>query len=140
MSTFELLTKIEPEDLLTYGIIPELIGRLPIVCPLGELDEEALMKILTEPRNALVKQYIRLLEMENVKLHFEPQALKAIVQEVKKKRTGARALRSVMERVMNDIMFDIPSQKNVKEVIINKGVVTGKKQPKVVYLEKKKSA
>jgi ATP-dependent Clp protease ATP-binding subunit ClpX len=140
MSAFELLTKIEPEDLLTYGIIPELIGRLPIVCPLGELDEEALMKILTEPRNALVKQYIRLLEMENVKLHFEPQALKAIVQEVKKKRTGARALRSVMERVMNDIMFDIPSQKNVKEVIINKGVVTGKKQPKVVYLEKKKSA
>jgi ATP-dependent Clp protease ATP-binding subunit ClpX len=87
-----------------------------------------------------VKQYIRLLEMENVKLHFEPPALKAIVQEVKKKRTGARALRSVMERVMNDIMFDIPSQKNVKEVIINKGVVTGKKQPKVVYLEKKKSA
>ncbi|NQS99214.1 MAG: ATP-dependent Clp protease ATP-binding subunit ClpX [candidate division Zixibacteria bacterium] len=140
MNAFELLLRIEPDDLLQFGLIPELIGRLPIVCPLGELDEAALMKILSQPRNALVKQYQRLMEMEGVALHFEREALKAIVKEVAKKRTGARALRGVMERVMCDIMFDIPSRKDVAEVIITKGVVTGRRKPRILTVEKKKRA
>ena len=140
MSALELLMRIEPDDLLQFGLIPELIGRLPIVCPLGELDDNALMRILTEPRNALVKQYQRLMEMEGVALHFEREALKTIVQEVAKKRTGARALRGVMERVMSDIMYDIPSQENVTGVIITKGAVTGRRKPRIITAEKKKRA
>ena len=140
MNAFELLLRIEPDDLLQFGLIPELIGRLPIVCPLGELDEAALMKILSQPRNALVKQYQRLMEMEGVALHFEREALKAIVKEVAKKRTGARALRGVMERVMCDIMFDIPSRKDVAEVIITKGAVSGRRKPRILTVEKKKRA
>ena len=103
-STLEMLKRMEPEDLLQFGLIPELIGRLPVYCPLGLLDEKALLSILTEPKNALVKQYNRLFEMEGVELVIEKDALKAIVSEVQNKRTGARALRSVMERVMCDIM------------------------------------
>ena len=140
MSIFDLLLRIEPDDLLQFGLIPELIGRLPVVCPLGELDENALMRILTEPKNALVKQYHKLMEMEGVILHFERDALKAVAHEVAKKRTGARALRGVMERIMCDIMFSVPSRKDVKEVIITKGVVSGKRKPKIVTAKKKKIA
>jgi len=138
--TLEMLTKMEPEDLLQFGLIPELIGRLPVYCPLGPLDEKALLSILTEPKNALVKQYQRLMEMEGVKLTVEKDALKAIVTEVQKKRTGARALRSVMERVMCDVMYDIPSQKEIEEVIITKGVVTGGRKAKMVKRQQKKTA
>ncbi len=135
MSLYEMLVSIEPEDLLEFGLIPELIGRLAVTCPLGELDEAALMKILTQPKNALVKQYKKLFEMEGVKLHFDKDALKEVVKQVMKKRTGARALRSTMERIMNDIMFNIPSQKGVKEVSITRGVVTGKRKPKLTKIE-----
>jgi ATP-dependent Clp protease ATP-binding subunit ClpX len=138
MSLFQMLQNIEPEDLLQFGLIPELIGRLPVMCPLSELDESALMKILTEPKNALVKQYKKLLEMEGVKLDFEPGALKEIVSQVKEKRTGARALRGLMERLMNDIMFTIPSDKQIHEVTITRGTVTGKRQPKMVRTREKK--
>jgi ATP-dependent Clp protease ATP-binding subunit ClpX len=141
MSAYELLKKIEPEDLLLYGLIPELIGRLPVVCPLGELDPSALMKILTEPRNALVKQYKKLLEMEGVKLDFEKEALKEVVSEVAEKRTGARALRSAMERIMTDIMFEVPSKKGIAEIVVTPSVVRGKRKPKIIKVkEKKKTA
>ena len=141
LSLFEMLLRLEPDDLLLYGLIPELIGRLPVICPLSELDEAALLKILTEPKNALVKQYQKLLEMEGVKLSFEGAALKAIVNEVKKKRTGARALRGVMERMMNDIMFSVPSEKNFEEIVITPGMVTGKQKPRTLKVkEKKKTA
>ena len=141
-STLEMLKRMEPEDLLQFGLIPELIGRLPVYCPLGLLDEKALLSILTEPKNALVKQYNRLFEMEGVELVIEKDALKAIVSEVQNKRTGARALRSVMERVMCDIMYDIPSEKRTKKVVITKGVVTGKRKAKVIKddTQKKKIA
>lgn len=137
---FEMLKRLEPEDLLQFGLIPELIGRLPIACPLSELDEEALMSILTDPKNALVKQYKKLFEMEGVKLTVQEDALKAIVAEVKTKRTGARALRTVMERVMTDIMYDIPSQKDVEEVIISEEVIKGNKEPKAVKRKRARSA
>jgi len=137
-STFEMLKQIEPEDLLQFGLIPELIGRLPVYCPLSDLDEKALMMILTEPKNALVKQYNKLFEMENVKLTIEKEALKAVVQKVKKKRTGARALRSVMESLMSDIMFEIPSENDILEVIITKGVVTGARKPKKIKEKQQK--
>ena len=137
-STFEMLKRIEPEDLLHFGLIPELIGRLPVYCPLSDLDAKALMMILTEPKNALVKQYTRLFEMENVKLTIEREALKAVVQKVQKKRTGARALRSVMEALMSDIMFDIPSQKDISAVVISKGVVSGRRKPKLIKEKQQK--
>ena len=132
MTLYEMLTKLEPEDLLAFGMIPELIGRLPVACPLGELNEEALMKILTEPKNALVKQYKRLMEMEGVNLKFEKEALKAIVKSVVAKRTGARALRSSMENMMNEIMFNVPSDKEIKEIVITKGTVTGNRGAKII--------
>ena len=138
LTLFELLTKIEPEDLLQFGIIPELIGRLPVACPLGELDSAALMQILTEPKNALVKQYKKLLELEGVSLKFEHGALKTIVEQVAEKRTGARALRSSMEKMMNEIMFNIPSDKSIKEVTITKGTVTGRRQPKITRRKEQK--
>ena len=138
LSTYDLLKQIEPEDLLQYGLIPELVGRLPVDCPLGELNDSALMKILTEPRNALVKQYKKLMEMEGVKLSFDREALKAVVNEVKDKRTGARALRTVMERVMSDIMFNTPSEKGITEVIITQGAVSGKRKPKIIRVKERK--
>ncbi|MBC8204864.1 MAG: ATP-dependent Clp protease ATP-binding subunit ClpX, partial [FCB group bacterium] len=133
-----LLFRSEPEDLLKYGLIPELIGRLPVLCPMEELDEGALMKIMTEPRNALVKQYTKLLQMESVQLEFERDALKAVVSSAKEKGTGARALRSEMEKLMNDIMFMVPSDKTIEKVIISKGVVTGTRKPKIMRREARK--
>ncbi|MBL7190836.1 ATP-dependent Clp protease ATP-binding subunit ClpX [bacterium] len=138
MTAYELLFRSEPEDLLKYGLIPELIGRLPVLCPMEELDEGALMKIMTEPRNALVKQYTKLLQMESVQLEFERDALKAVVSSAKEKGTGARALRSEMEKLMNDIMFMVPSDKTIEKVIISKGVVTGTRKPKIMRREARK--
>jgi len=128
-----LLKQTQPGDLLKYGLIPEFVGRLPIISTLTELDEAALIQILSEPKNALVKQYKRLFEMENVTLNFTEDALVAIAHEALERKTGARGLRSILENAMLDIMYDIPSQDQVKEVLINEEVISGGKTPIVLY-------
>ena len=125
----ELLQVVEPEDLLQYGLIPELIGRLPVIAALEELSKEALRSILLEPKNALVKQYQKLFEIEGVELIFEDSALDAIIESAQKYGTGARSLRRSVEKVMLDIMFDIPSAKNLKKCVISEGVVKGTEKP-----------
>ena len=129
----ELLGEITQEDLLKYGFIPEFIGRLPVLATLTELDEDAMVQILKEPKNALVKQYQKLFEMEHVKLKFTDGSLSAIAKEALKRNTGARGLRSILENAMLDIMYEIPSQSMVKEVIINEEVILRKEKPIVVY-------
>ena len=129
----ELLKMTQPGDLLKYGLIPEFVGRLPVISTLSELDEAALIQILSEPKNALVKQYQRLFEMENVTLTFTDGALVAIAREALERKTGARGLRSILENAMLDIMYDIPSQDQVKEVLINEDVISGGKIPIVLY-------
>lgn len=128
----ELLKKIEPDDLSRYGLIPEFIGRLPVIAALEQLSEEALVDILTKPRNSLVKQYQRLFSYEDVNLTFTDDALKAIAKEAIRRNTGARGLRGVIEKAMLDIMYEIPSKENVKEVIINERVIIDGAQPKLV--------
>ncbi|MDT8443423.1 MAG: ATP-dependent Clp protease ATP-binding subunit ClpX [Desulfuromonadales bacterium] len=129
----EILCQVEPGDLLKYGLIPEFIGRLPIVATLDELDEDALVRILCEPKNALIKQYQKLFDMENVNLKFTDGALVAVAQEALKRKTGARGLRSILENAMLDIMYDIPSQDRVREVLINEDVIFKGTQPIVIY-------
>jgi ATP-dependent Clp protease ATP-binding subunit ClpX len=129
----EILCKVEPGDLLKYGLIPEFIGRLPIVATLDELDEDALVRILSEPKNALVKQYQKLFDMENVDLTFTDEALVAVAQGALKRKTGARGLRSILENAMLDIMYDIPSQDRVSEVVINEDVIAKGTQPIIIY-------
>jgi ATP-dependent Clp protease ATP-binding subunit ClpX len=129
----EILAKVEPGDLLKFGLIPEFIGRLPVVATLDELDEEALIAILKEPKNALVKQYQKLFEMEKVNLKFTDGALVAIAREALKRKTGARGLRSILENSMLDVMYDIPSQDRVKEVVVNEDVIAGKSRPMVLF-------
>ncbi|MFC1779360.1 ATP-dependent Clp protease ATP-binding subunit ClpX [Thermodesulfobacteriota bacterium] len=129
----EVLCRVEPGDLLKYGLIPEFIGRLPIVATLDELDEEALVRILSEPKNALVKQYQKLFDMEGVDLRFSDGALVAVASEALKRKTGARGLRSILENAMLDVMYDIPSQDRVREVMINEDVVFKGIQPIVIY-------
>ena len=141
MGYYELLSKVEPEDLLRFGLIPELIGRLPVVAPLDRLSREAMRSVLTEPKNAVTKQFAKLLEMEGVKLTFREDALEAVVTEAMKRDTGARALRSVMEGLMNDIMFELPDLTGVEEVIITPEVVTAGAKPEMVRsAAKRKSA
>ncbi|MDP4840251.1 MAG: ATP-dependent Clp protease ATP-binding subunit ClpX, partial [Alphaproteobacteria bacterium] len=129
----ELLTGIEPTDLVKFGLIPEFIGRLPIVTTLTDLDEEALVQILTEPKNALIKQYEKLFEMEGVKLTFNESALKAIAKKAIRRKTGARGLRSIMEIALLETMYDIPGQDDLEEVIINAEVIEGTGKPLLVY-------
>jgi len=129
----ELLGQVQPGDLLKYGLIPEFIGRLPVIATLTELDEQALIQILREPKNALVKQYQRLFEMENVSLRFTDGALVAIAREALERKTGARGLRAIIENSMLDVMYDIPSQDQVKEVVINEDVIDNGKDPIVLY-------
>ena len=129
----ELLKMCETEDLLKFGMIPEFIGRVPVLATLEELDEDVLVLILTQPRNALVKQYKKLFDMEGVELKFTEDALRAIAKEALKRKTGARGLRSIMEEIMLDVMYDIPSKANIKECVISDDVVTGKKPPVLVY-------
>ena len=129
MSTTDLLRHVEPDDLLRFGLIPELVGRLPVFSTLGELDEEALHRILTEPKNALVKQYQHLFEMDGVQLQFGDKALQAVVQLAIKKKTGARALRSIMEETMLDVMYELPSMENVTSCTITEDVVTKQADP-----------
>ncbi|MFK5927735.1 MAG: ATP-dependent Clp protease ATP-binding subunit ClpX [Desulfuromusa sp.] len=129
----QLLCKVQPPDLLKFGLIPEFVGRMPVIATLGELDEEALIQILREPKNALVKQYQRLFEMENVHLKLTDSALVAIAKEALERKTGARGLRSILENAMLDVMYDIPSQDRVKEVVLNEEVITKGVKPIILY-------
>ncbi len=134
------LKHIQPEDLLKYGLIPEFIGRLPVVATLDELDEHALIQILTEPKNALVKQYQRLFEMEDVRVKFTEEALRAVAKQALSRKLGARGLRSILEEVMLDLMYELPSQQDIKEVVIPAETITRGEQPLVVYEHKAESA
>lgn len=133
----ELFSQVEPEDLLKYGLIPEFVGRLPVIATLTDLDEAALISILTEPKNALVKQYQKLFEMEGVRLRFSDEALKAIARKAIKRKTGARGLRAIMEELLLELMYELPSLVNVEEVIINNDVVDSKAAPVIVQSEGK---
>jgi ATP-dependent Clp protease ATP-binding subunit ClpX len=131
----ELIRDIQPEDLLKYGLIPEFIGRLPIIATLGELDENALVEILKRPRNAIIKQYKKLFELENVKLTFTEGAIRAISREAMKRKTGARALRSILEKVMLDVMYEIPNLSNIKECVLNEEAIVNQERPIFIYEE-----
>ncbi len=130
---WELLKEVQPEDLLKYGMIPEFVGRLPVIAPLHDLDEEAMVAILTKPKNALVKQYKRLLEMDGVDLTFSDDALAAIARAARELKSGARALRSVLEKTMMDIMFHVPSDPSVRGVLVNEDLVLGRGKPVYDY-------
>jgi ATP-dependent Clp protease ATP-binding subunit ClpX len=134
----EILSYILPEDLLRYGLIPEFVGRLPIIVTLDALDEDELVRILTEPRNALVKQYEKLLELDGVGLEFQNDALKAIAQEALRRNTGARGLRSILEDIMLDIMYDIPSQQDITKCVVTKDTILNKEKPIVMSMERQK--
>ncbi len=136
-TTGELLAQLEPEDLLKFGLIPEFVGRLPVIATLDDLDEKALVKILTEPKNALIKQYQSLFKMENVDLTFTKDACKAIAQKALDRKTGARGLRSIMENLLLDLMFDLSTIKDLTGVIINEKVVNGEAAPMLVYADEK---
>jgi ATP-dependent Clp protease ATP-binding subunit ClpX len=135
-----LLHDVQPEDLLKFGLIPEFIGRLPVLATLDELDESALVRILKEPKNALTKQYSKLFEMESVHLKFTEEALKGIAREAMKRKSGARGLRAIMENIMLDVMYDMPSQPNIKEVVVSEEVVTRNEPPIIVYSKAAESA
>jgi ATP-dependent Clp protease ATP-binding subunit ClpX len=133
----DLLKYIQPEDLLKYGLIPELIGRIPVIAPLHSLSEEAMKNILTEPRNAIIKQYKKLFLMEGIELEFDPFAIEAIVQKAMERKTGARALRSIVEDLMLDIMYDLPDKKNIEKCMITKDVIEYGKDPLFFKTDKK---
>ena len=132
INKYEIFQELLPQDLLKFGLIPEFIGRLPIVATLKDLDKEALIKILKEPKNALVKQYTKLFEIDGVELKFEDEALNAIVEKAIERKTGARGLRSIIEEIMRDIMFEIPSNPNIEKCIITKETVLNKAEPKII--------
>ena len=134
----EIFQNIEPEDLIKYGLIPELIGRMPVVTALAELDDTALVKILTEPKNALVKQYGKLFQMEGVELEITPKALQAIARKAMERKTGARGLRSILEQALLDTMFELPGMQNVEKVVVDESVVNEAKPPMLVYRNKEK--
>ena len=138
--TGEVLRQVEPDDLQRFGLIPEFIGRLPVIATLDDLDEDALVKILTEPKNALVKQYQRLFDMENVGLSFTDDALKAVARKAIARKTGARGLRSILEAILLETMFELPTLQGVEEVVVNAEVVEGRGQPLMIYSEKKAGA
>ncbi|MDF2867300.1 MAG: clpX, partial [Gammaproteobacteria bacterium] len=132
-----LLQGIEPEDLIKFGLIPEFVGRLPILATLTELNEEALIQVLTEPKNALVKQYGKLFEMENVKLEFRDEAVKAIARKAMERKTGARGLRSILEHILLDTMYELPTAKGLQKVVIDESVVKGETKPLLIYEKEK---
>lgn len=134
----EILSKILPEDLLKYGLIPEFVGRLPIIVTLDALDDNALVRILTEPRNALVKQYEKLFELDGVTLEFSQDALKAVAEEALKRNTGARGLRSILEEVMLDVMYDIPSREDIAKCTITGDTIRKKEPPRIITIDRKK--
>jgi ATP-dependent Clp protease ATP-binding subunit ClpX len=135
-----VLRGVEPEDLIKYGLIPEFVGRLPVVATLDELDQAALIQILTEPKNALLKQYQRMFSMEGVELEVRSEALKAVALKALARRTGARGLRSILEQVLLDIMYDLPSLNNVEKVVVDEGMITGDAQPILLYSDQPKVA
>ncbi len=135
-----VLHEVEPDDLLKFGLIPEFIGRLPVVATLSDLDESALIEILTKPKNAVVKQFQRLFEMEDIELDVSEDGLSAIAKKAIERKTGARGLRSIMEGVLLDCMFDLPGSEDVQKVVVNKEVVEGASEPIIVHGEKKKAA
>src|SRR5699024_6181087 len=128
----ELLKDLRPEDLLKYGLIPEFIGRIPVIVSLNELDEDSLVRILVEPKNAIIKQYKELFKMDDVELEFEENALKAIAKKAYDRKTGARGLRSIIEETLMDTMFEIPSRDDVAKVIITEDSILNGKDPKLV--------
>ena len=139
-SISEVFQDIEPEDLIKFGIIPELVGRMPVVTSLAELSEDALVQILTEPKNALVKQYSKLLSMDGVELEIRPAALKAIARKALARKTGARGLRSILEQALIDTMFDLPNAANVEKVVVDESTIEESKPPLLVYREAAKTA
>jgi ATP-dependent Clp protease ATP-binding subunit ClpX len=136
----QLVSKVQPEDLLKFGLIPEFIGRLPVLATLEDLDESALVQILTEPKNALTKQYKKLFDLENVQLRFADGSLEAIARLAMERKTGARGLRAILEGIMLDVMFDIPSTPDIKEVIVSGDTIENNEKPIVVYETRKESA
>ncbi len=136
----ELLAEVQPEDLLKFGFIPEFVGRLPVIATLDDLDEAALVAILKEPKNALIRQYQKLFEFEKVKLRFTEGALLAIAREALKRKTGARGLRSILESIMLDLMYELPSQTNIQECIVNEETIVNKEKPIILYAKKAESA
>lgn len=137
-SLSEIFQDIEPDDLIKFGLIPELVGRLPVLATLDELDEATLVRILTEPKNALVKQYQKLFSMEGVELDIRPAALKAIARQALKRKAGARGLRSILEHALIDIMYELPGLKNVEKVVIDENVIEGTSKPLLIYSETSK--
>jgi ATP-dependent Clp protease ATP-binding subunit ClpX len=133
-----ILKQVEPDDLIQFGLIPELVGRLPVITALEELPREALLEILTKPKNALVKQYTRLFEMDDIRLKFQPEALEAMVDKAVLRKTGARGLRSVMENVLLPIMFELPSRNDVAECVVTREMVEQKKEPILILKKNKK--
>ena len=138
--TGETLRDVEPEDLIKFGLIPEFVGRLPVVATLEELDEKALVQILTEPKNALTKQYQKLFAMEDVLLEFREGVLTAIAQKALARKTGARGLRSILENALLDVMFDLPSMDNVTKVVLDEATASGDLKPIIIYADKPKAA
>jgi ATP-dependent Clp protease ATP-binding subunit ClpX len=134
----EVLHDVEPEDLIRFGLIPEFVGRLPVVATLEELDESALMRILTEPKNAITKQYQKLFEMENCELEFRDDALRSAATKAMERKTGARGLRTILEHVLLDIMYDLPSMEHVSKVVIDESVINGDNKPYIMYEREKK--
>ena len=128
-----LLEQVEPEDLVRFGLIPEFVGRLPVLAPLHALDREALVRILTEPKNALVKQFQKIFELEGVRLQFTDDALEAIADKAIRRKAGARGLRAILEHLLLDTMYELPSMQDVEKVVIDASVVAGEKQPVLVY-------
>ncbi|MEM8740411.1 MAG: ATP-dependent Clp protease ATP-binding subunit ClpX, partial [Pseudomonadota bacterium] len=133
----ELFAELEPEDLLKFGLIPEFVGRLPVIATLADLDEAALVSILTKPKNALIKQYQRLFELEQVVLTFTEEALSAIAKKAIDRKTGARGLRSILENVLLDMMFELPGMKGVEEVVVGEDAINGSAKPILVYADRK---
>ena len=131
----DLLRQIMPEDLLKYGLIPEFVGRVPVVCTLDALDEDALVRILTEPKNALVKQFKYLLEMDGAELEFQDEALRRIAQQALEQKTGARGLRTIVEKIMMEVMFDLPSEENIKKCVITPEAVEGTEPPRLIRVD-----
>jgi ATP-dependent Clp protease ATP-binding subunit ClpX len=139
-SLSDTFREVEPEDLIKFGLIPELVGRMPVVATLSELSEDALVRILTEPKNALVKQYGKLLSMEGVDLEIRPNALKAIARKALARKTGARGLRSILEQSLIDTMFELPNTANVDKVVVDESTIDENKPPLLVYREAAKKA
>jgi ATP-dependent Clp protease ATP-binding subunit ClpX len=135
--TGQIFRQVEPDDLLRFGLIPEFVGRLPVIATLDDLDEPALVKILTEPKNAFVKQYQRLFDMENVGLTFTDDALNAVARKAIIRKTGARGLRSILEGILLETMYELPTYDGVEEVVVNAEVVEGRAQPLVIYAERR---